>query len=172
MSADQLYRPRWVRDLTDDAMLREEIAPYGPDAFFVVSPYATPTGEALDEYWHTPGFRTYTENDDGDLETTPEMRYLMAGIIGTHNIGSTSGGVVVPIRDGIDLPMPSGQYIVRIENDYGADLFTVARIHIVDGEEVTEGKTDADLTAVGELVHRAGCYVNWDETEWINTSIS
>lgn len=171
--ADQLYqRPRWVTDLTEWPDMREEIAVHGPAAFMVnLFAQPGPSGE-LDEYWHTPGFRTYQEHEDGELETTPEMRYLMAGIIGGPKIGATSGGVVVPIRDGIDLPMPSGQYIVRVENDYGADLFTVARIHIVDGEEVTEGKTEADFTEVGELVHRAGCYVNWDEAQWVNASIS
>jgi hypothetical protein len=113
----------------------------------------------------------YQDHDDGGLMTTPEMRELMAGIIGTHNIGSVSGGVVVPIRDGIDLPMPSGKYRVRVENDYAADLFRVSRIHVVDGEERIEGSTEADFTDVGTLVYRASCYVNWDETEWTRPEV-
>jgi hypothetical protein len=156
----------WIRDLSADPQLRQETAAYGPDAFRVVSPYATPSGEALDEFYQTPGFEVHRDHEDGHLMTTPEMRELMTGMIGTHNIGSVSGGVVVPIRDGIDLPMPSGSYRVRVENDYGADLFRVSRIHIVDGQERIEGSVQTDFTDVGEFVHRAGCYVNWDETEW------
>jgi hypothetical protein len=161
----------WIRDLTADPQLREEIAEHGPDAFMVASPYATPSGEALDEFYRRPGFRTYTDHDDGGLMTTPEMRELMTGIIGLHNIASVSGGVVVPIRDGIDLPMPSGNYLVRIEYDYGADEFRVSRIHIVDGQERTEGSANTDFIGVGELVHRAGCYVNWDETQWTDPDV-
>jgi hypothetical protein len=129
----------WVRDLTTDPELREEVAAHGPDAFMVVGPYASPDGEALDEFSQAPGFEVYREHEDGGLMTTSEMRELMTGLIGTHNIASTSGGVVVPIRDGIDLPMPSGRYRVRIENDYGEDLFRVSRIHVVDGQERIEG---------------------------------
>lgn len=163
-------KPAWVSDLTADPEIREEIAAHGPDAF-MVRPFAQPgpRGE-LDEFAATTGFRTYTEHEDGGLQTTPEMRYLMAGIIGGPNIAATSGGVVVPIRDGIDLPMPSGEYRVRVENDYGADLFRVSRIHIVDGQERVEGSTEADFIDVGNLVYRAGCYVNWDEMEWIDAS--
>ncbi|MGO9384778.1 MAG: hypothetical protein ACLP4W_22470 [Mycobacterium sp.] len=159
-------KPTWVLDLTEHPDLRDELAVHGPDAFFVVSPYASPSGEALDEYYRSRGFTVYQDHEDGGLMTTPEMRYLMAGLIGTHNIGSTSGGVVVPIRDGIDLPMPSGEYRVRVTNEYGDDLFTVSRIHIVDGQERVEGSVETDFVDVGELVHRAGCYVNWDEQQW------
>jgi hypothetical protein len=98
-------RPAWVYALPRDLELADYITAHGPDAFMVVSPCASPSGEALDEYSRRPGFTTYTEHEDGGLETTLEMRYLMAGIIGTPNIGSISGGVVVPIRDGIELPV-------------------------------------------------------------------
>jgi hypothetical protein len=162
----------WVSDLTAHPEIAEEVAAHGPDAFMVCSPYFTPSGAQLDEFCARPGFATHTEHEDGGLMTTPEMRELMAGIIGTHNIASVSGGVVVPVRDGIDLPMPSGRYRVRIENDYGEDLFVVSRIHIVDGVERVEGSAHIDCTGVGELVHRAGCYVNWSETQWTDVSIS
>jgi hypothetical protein len=164
-------KPAWISDLTARPELAEEIAAHGPDAFMAASPYATPSGEALDEFHNRPGFRPYTDHEDGGLMTTPEMRYLMVGLIGTHNIGSTSGGVVVPIRDGIDLPTPLGAYRVRVEYRYGADLFRVSRVHIVDGEERIEGFAEPELREIGELVHRAGCYVNWDATQWTDTRI-
>jgi hypothetical protein len=166
-----INKPRWIMDLTNNPDLRKEIAEYGPDAFMVCSPYATPRGEELDKYVATPGFRQYTEHEDGGLVSTPEMRYLKVGMIGTDNIGATSGGVVVPIREGIDLPMPSRRYIVRVEEDWGADLLTVSRIHVIDGEEHVEGSVSAWCGNVGELVYRASCYVNWDATEWIDESI-
>jgi hypothetical protein len=152
--------------------LAEELAVYGPDAFMVkMSAQPGPGGEC-DAYAQRPGFRVYIDHEDGELETSPEMRYLMVGLIGGPNIGGTSGGVVVPIRDGIDLPMPSGQYRVRVENNYGADLFVVSRIHIIDGEERVEGSVETDFIDVGELVYRAGCYVNYDETQWIHVAKS
>lgn len=153
----------WVMDLTPE--LEEEISAYPLGTFLVVSPYATPRGEVLDEFCRRPGFATSADHPDGGLMTTPEMRELMAGMIGTHNIAFVSGGVVVPIRDGIDLPI-SDRYRVRVENDYGADMFIVSRVHIVGGQERIEGEVETDFIDVGKYVHRAGCYVNWNETEW------
>jgi hypothetical protein len=65
--------------------------------------------------------------------------------------------------------MPSGSYRVRIENEYSAELFRVSRIHLVDGQERVEGWVYAYSDDVGELVHRAGCYINWDETQWTDS---
>jgi hypothetical protein len=75
--------------------------------------------------------------------TTSEMRELMTGIIGPVNIASVACGVVVPIRDGIDLPMPSGTHRLRVENDYAAHLFRVSRgmdtCRAVPGVPVVQG---------------------------------
>ena len=95
----ELTTPAWIRpDLSAEA------ADYGPDAFMTASPYASPSGDDLDTCYRSPGFRVYADHEDVGLMTTQEMRYLMVGLIGTANICSISGGVVVPIRDGIDLP--------------------------------------------------------------------
>jgi hypothetical protein len=164
-------KPRWIKELSEfDPYSTEEYSKYGPDAFYCSGPYASPSGADLDRYVATPGFREYTEHEDGGLVATPEMRYLMVGMIGTHNVCGVSGGVVVPTRDGIDLPMPSGRYLVRIVNDWGQDEFTVSRIHIVNGKEQVEGQADAWCGNVGDLAYRAGMFSTWGATEWVDIS--
>jgi hypothetical protein len=155
----ELTTPAWIRrDLSAEA------ADYGPGAFMTTSFYSTSSGDDLDTYYRSPGFRVQADHEDGGLETTQEMRYLMVGLIGTPNICSISGGVVVPIRDGIDLPV--GDYRVRVVNDYGADMFVVSRIHVVDGQERVEGSIETDVVGVSELTYRAGMFRTWDATEW------
>jgi hypothetical protein len=142
---NQLSTPSWIADL-DEApeSLREEVAAH--DGFFGPAFYAnfcSPSGAELDEFRQRPEFkmvdhyRGFVECDGciGRVEfaigecASQDLRYLMVGLIGGPNILSVSGGVVKPAFDGIDLPMPSGRYLVRVEYQRGSDLFRVSRVH-------------------------------------------
>lgn len=94
----------------------------------------------------------------------PEQRREIARQIG-HNILAISGGRIVGIADGIELPCGSG-FHVRIQLT-PLDEYTVSRVFRRKDKEFIHGQREhVYFDQVGELAYYASCFRSYDETEW------
>ena len=79
--------------------------------------------------------------------------------IGTMNIMAISGGLVIPRKTGITLPVGHG-YSVEIDLNF-MDFYDVKRVYTEGTTRIIKGEVeDVDCTQVGEAAYRASCYVN------------
>lgn len=93
------------------------------------------------------------------------QRREIAAQIGAGNILSISGGRIVAIADGIELPVSNG-YRVRVVLD-PSDTYTVSRIFRRAGKEFVKGsRSDVYCDQVSEIAYRAGMFRSYNETEW------
>jgi hypothetical protein len=94
----------------------------------------------------------------------PEQRQEMARQIGA-NLLPISGGRVVPIPDGIEMPCGSG-YTVRVQLT-PIDEYTVSRVFRRGGKEFIHGQRQhVFFDEVSEVSYFASCYRSYSETEW------
>lgn len=95
-----------------------------------------------------------------------EMRVVIRKQIGMGNILSISGGRVIAIPNGIELPVSNG-YSVRVEYDEGWDDYTVTRVFKRGDKEFIHGKAEHVYCGeLGEMAYRAGMFRSWDEHQW------
>lgn len=95
----------------------------------------------------------------------PEQRQEIARQIGMGNILAISGGRVIGIEDGIELPVSNG-YRVRVVLD-PSDTYTVSRIFTRSGTEFIHGsRSDTYCDQVSEAAYRASCFRSYNEQEW------
>ena len=81
------------------------------------------------------------------------------------NLMPISGGRVVGIADGIELPAGSG-FHVRIQLT-PLDEYTVTRIFRRGGKEFEHGKREhVYCDEVSEVAYFASCHRSYSETEW------
>jgi len=98
---------------------------------------------------------------------TKEMRHTICEQIGRGNILCISGGRVLSIKNGVELPVSNG-YCVRVEYDEGWDHYTVTRVFKRAGREWIKGQVDhVYCDQVGRMAYRAGMFLSWDEVEWV-----
>lgn len=83
--------------------------------------------------------------------------------IGRMNILAISGGRIVALDDGIELPVGSG-YKVRVRYTWG-DEYEVQRVFVRGGKEFPKGSREAWAGNVGQLAYYASCFRN-DDGEW------
>lgn len=94
-----------------------------------------------------------------------EQRQEIAAQIGRVNLMAISGGRVMGIDNGIQLPCGAG-YLVRIELT-AMDDYTVSRIFKRGGKEFVRGqRTGVYCDEVSEVAYFASCFRSYDETEW------
>ena len=93
-----------------------------------------------------------------------EQRQEMARQIGA-NLMPISGGRVVAIPDGIEMPCGSG-YAVRVQLT-PIDEYTVSRVFRRGGKEWIRGQREhVFCDEVSEAAYFASCYQSYSETEW------
>jgi hypothetical protein len=98
------------------------------------------------------------------LTIEAEQRQEIARQIGI-NILPISGGRVVRIADGIELPVGSG-YTVRVQLT-PLDEYTVSRIFRRDGKEFVHGQREhVYCDEVSEVAYFASCFRSYDEHQW------
>lgn len=94
---------------------------------------------------------------------TDEQRRDILAQIGRMNILAISGGRVVALPDGVELPVGSG-YKVRVRLT-PMDEYTVQRVFVRAGKEFDKGTKDAWAGDVGQMAYYASCFRN-DDGEW------
>ena len=100
------------------------------------------------------------------MSNTTEKKYVrqvdaatLVSQIGAMNIMAISGGLVVPRKTGITLPVGDG-YSVEIDLNF-MDFYDVKRVHTEGTTRTIKGEVeDVDFSQVGEAAYRASCYVN------------
>lgn len=75
---------------------------------------------------------------EGYLETGPGLRDTIARRVGRLVLHEVSAGKVVPLPDGIELPVTSSDYLVLVRLTVGGS-YEVARVHALPGRETLEG---------------------------------
>lgn len=86
--------------------------------------------------------------------------------IGTSNVLAISGGRVIAVPGGVELPVSNG-YIVRVTLVLD-DTYTVERFLRRKAKEFPHGtRTDVYCDEVGEVAYRASCFRSYDDDEWI-----
>lgn len=99
-------------------------------------------------------------------DTIPNFRQVIVRQIGAGNIMSISGGRVIAIEDGIELPVSNG-YTVRVILDRGADLYNVSRVFRRGFKEFDHGTREGIYAEnVGEVAYRAGMFHSYEKGEW------
>ena len=79
--------------------------------------------------------------------------------IGTMNIMAISGGLIMPRKTGITLPVGEG-YSVEIDLNF-MDFYDVKRVYTEGTTRIIKGEAeDVDCFNIGEVAYRASCYVN------------
>lgn len=95
-----------------------------------------------------------------------EMRVVIKQQIGMGNVLSISGGRVIAIPNGIELPVSNG-YSVRVEYDEGWDDYTVTRVFKRGDKEFIHGSVEHVYCGeLGQMAYRAGMFRSWDEHQW------
>lgn len=85
--------------------------------------------------------------------------------IGKMNILAISGGRVIALQDGVELPVGAG-YRVRVRLT-PADTYTVERVFVRNGSHFSKGiETQVYCDEVGEVAYRASCFRNDDAEYW------
>ncbi len=100
------------------------------------------------------------------MSNTAEKKYVrevhaptLVSQIGTMNIMAISGGLVIPRKTGITLPVGEG-YSVEIDLNF-MDFYDVKRVYTDGVTRVIKGEVeDVDCFTIGEVAYRASCYVN------------
>ena len=101
----------------------------------------------------------------------PEVRREIARQIGTMNVLSISGGRIVPIDDGIELPVSNG-YHVRIQLT-PVDDYTVTRIFRRSGKDTIHGQaTGVYADQVASFAYYAGMFRSYEASEWITKAVT
>lgn len=96
---------------------------------------------------------------------TDEQRQIILQQIGFMNLMAVSGGRVLPLEDGVDLPCGHG-YHVRVRYNRGGDDYTVERVFVRSGREFPKGsQTRVYADQVGEFAYYASCFL-MDDGEW------
>jgi hypothetical protein len=99
------------------------------------------------------------------MTITPEQRGEIRAQIGHMNILSISGGRVIALPDGIELPVSNG-YRVRVRLT-AADDYTVERVLTRGGRDFPHGKREGVYCdTVSETAYRAGMFRSYDDNEW------
>ena len=94
-----------------------------------------------------------------------DQRKTMLRQIGAMNVLAISGGRVLPLVDGIELPVGSG-YRVRVRYT-PSDDYTVERVFVRGGIDYSKGiETMVYAPEVGETAYRASCFRNDDSEYW------
>lgn len=81
--------------------------------------------------------------------------------IGRMNVLAISGGRVVALRDGVDLPVGAGYKVeVRLAAD---DTYVVRRVFTRAGKRFVKGtQTNVYFDEVGEVAYRASSFRSYD----------
>lgn len=96
--------------------------------------------------------------ENGYLETGPGLRDDIARRIGRLVLHEISAGRVVPMPDGIELPVTSSDYLVRIRLTV-ARTYEVTRVMARPGTEAAEGKrSGVGQHGVREAAWEASCF--------------
>lgn len=99
-------------------------------------------------------------------EIYPEQKQEIARQIGGMNLAAISGGRVLGIADGIELPVSNG-YRVRVQLT-PADTYVVTRVFKRSGKEWVKGqRTEVYAEEVSETAYYASCFRSYDETQWV-----
>lgn len=94
-----------------------------------------------------------------------DQRATIVRQIGMMNVLAISGGRVLPLPDGIELPVGCG-YSVRVRYT-PSDDYTVERMFKRAGVEYPKGtETMVYAMEVGETAYRASCFRNDDAEYW------
>lgn len=102
---------------------------------------------------------------EGYREAGPELRQEIARRIGRWNLLAISGGRVIPMADGIELPVSSG-YSVRVRLAVNGTC-TVQRVFTRAGTERVKGeRTGVHPGQAGTAAYYASCFQSHDEREW------
>lgn len=102
---------------------------------------------------------------DDYRETGPEQRLEIARQIGGGNLMAISGGRVIPLPDGIELPVSNGYSVqVRLAGD---DTYTVRRVFTRAGKETVKGeRTGVYAEQVSQAAYYASCFRSHSADEW------
>lgn len=100
------------------------------------------------------------------MSNTTEKKYVrkldantLVSQIGAMNIMAISGGLVIPRKTGITLPVGDG-YSVEIDLNF-FDYYDVKRVYTEGTTRTIKGEVeDVDFTQIGGAAYRASCYVN------------
>lgn len=107
---------------------------------------------------------------DGFRETGPDQRREIVRQIGDQpfgNLAAISGHRVIPLPDGVELPVSNG-YSVKVRLA-GNDTYTVQRVFTRAGKEVVKGeRTDVYCEDVGQAAYYASCFRSHSPEEWVN----
>jgi hypothetical protein len=104
---------------------------------------------------------------EGFRATGPTERAMILGQIGDGplgNVAAISGGRVIPLPDGVELPVSNGVKVrVRLA---GNDTYTVQRIRVRGATEKLLGeRIDIYAEDLAEIAYRAGMYRSYDGPE-------
>lgn len=97
------------------------------------------------------------------MEINNEQRQEILRQIGRMNVLAISGGRVVALPDGVELPVGSG-YRIRVRLT-PMDEYTVERVFVRAGQEFSKGIKDAWAGNVGSVAYYASCFRN-DDGVW------
>lgn len=101
------------------------------------------------------------------MKIDQEQRQEITRQIGRMNVLSISGGRVVAIEDGIELPVSNG-YSVRVQLT-AMDDYTVSRIFRRAGKEWVKGSREGVYCdEVSEMAYRAGMFRSYGENGWMD----
>lgn len=118
---------------------------------------------------------------DEGVRTSPtfciyaDQRQEIVRQIGRMNVMAASGGKVIAIADGIELPDSRTGYCVRVRLT-PLDTYTVQRVFIRSAKKWPERERkeflhgerhEVDPFELGEAVYYASCFVSYDKTEWV-----
>jgi hypothetical protein len=99
-----------------------------------------------------------------------EARRTILRQIGNINVAAISGGRVVALPDGIDLPAGSGFHVI-VTLDIASDTYTVKRVYRRAGRDFDHGsRTYVHCEDVGEFAYRASCFRSYADGEWQRAS--
>lgn len=95
----------------------------------------------------------------------PKQRAQIVQQIGIGNILCVSGGKIVPIPDGLELPVSNG-YTVRVQLT-PIDDYTVTRVFIRSGKEFVHGcMAHVYADQVAHAAYYAGMFRSYDAEQW------
>lgn len=95
----------------------------------------------------------------------PEVRQTIVQQIGHVVVLSISGGRVIALPDGVELPVSNG-YRVRVHYT-PADDYIVERVFVRNGAEFIHGRRErVYCDELSELAYRAGMFRSYDADEW------
>lgn len=110
-------------------------------------------------------------SNDCFRECDGDMRRQMVAQIGRNTLLGISGGRIIPVKYGIELPVSNG-YAVRVELD-GNDTYVVRRLftrkpkgELLPVTYLHGERTEVYCEDLSETAYVASCFRSYDASEW------